>query len=139
MMMSRQRRRPQKHLCGNQTTGAQRHRRDVALLDRRDSAPSTRRCRHPTHWRINSLVDSTQEEASLDSDAEEAEVQRQIAHQKELVQRDARREKKRRAKAAQKARLRRGAGIVEESNVDDATREQVFFSPKLISLVVSTR
>ena len=62
----------------------------------------------------------------MDSDAEEAEVQRQIAHQKELVQRDARREKKRRAKAAQKARLRRGAGIVEESNVDDATREQVF-------------
>ena len=62
----------------------------------------------------------------MDSDAEEDEVQRQIAHQKELVQRDARREKKRRAKAAQKARLRRGAGIVEESNVDDATREQVF-------------
>mmetsp|Transcript_6392 Transcript_6392/g.15603 ORF Transcript_6392/g.15603 Transcript_6392/m.15603 type:complete len:499 (+) Transcript_6392:192-1688(+) len=62
----------------------------------------------------------------MDSDAEEAEVQRQIQHQKELVQRDARREKKRRAKAAQKARLRRGAGIVEESNVDDATREQVF-------------
>ena len=53
-------------------------------------------------------------------------MQRQIQQQKELVQRDQRREKKRRAKAAQKARLRRGAGIVEESNVDDATREQVF-------------
>ena len=61
----------------------------------------------------------------MDSDAEEAEVQRQIQHQKELVQRDARREKKRRAKAAQKARLRRGAGIVEESNVDDATLDSV--------------
>ena len=32
----------------------------------------------------------------MDSDAEEDEVQRQIAHQKELVQRDARREKMRR-------------------------------------------
>ena len=41
----------------------------------------------------------------MDSDAEEAEVQRQIAHQKELVQRDARREKKRRAKAAGAERL----------------------------------
>lgn len=65
-------------------------------------------------------------EVELDSDAEEDEVQRQIEAQKALVAKDARREKKKRAKEKQKARLRRGAGIVEESNVDEATREQVF-------------
>ena len=63
-----------------------------------------------------------------DSDASEDEVQAQIARQRDAVARDARREKKRKAKAAAKVRARAGAGIVEESNVDEATREQDVFS-----------
>ena len=74
----------------------------------------------------SSSEEEDEEEVELDSDAEEDEVQRQIEAQKALVAKDARREKKKRAKEKQKARLRRGAGIVEESNVDEATREQVF-------------
>ena len=70
------------------------------------------------------------EEDDDDAEAEDVdsddEVMAQIAAAKKAVAADARREKKRVAKAAAKARARRGAGIVEQSSVELGRDEDIF-------------
>ncbi|KAH8053607.1 RNA methyltransferase [Aureococcus anophagefferens] len=67
--------------------------------------------------------DDDAEAEDVDSDDE---VMAQIAAAKKAVAADARREKKRVAKAAAKARARRGAGIVEQSSVELGRDEDIF-------------